>query len=45
MISWWEADDICVEIHQSDLENDNYVIASIEDLIKIMNKLGFSVEC
>ena len=40
MISWWEVYDVCVEIHQSDLEKDNYVFIDIEDLIDITNLIS-----
>ncbi len=44
MISWWKADDACIEIHQSDLEKDNYVFIDIEDLIDITNLISVHKE-
>lgn len=44
MISWWKADDACIEIHQSDLETDNHVFVEIEDLINVIRTLGIVID-
>ena len=44
MISWWKADDACIEIHQSDLETDNCVFVTIEDFVDIANLISVHKE-
>lgn len=44
MISWWKADDVCIAIHQSDLETDNCVFVTIEDFVDIANLISVHKE-